>query len=84
MKLLTAVTVGLLLFNATLLAWAGVAMQRPWLLVAAGVCVVSCVLVVLAWRRYRRILAELPEDRRAMKREVESIRELLQGRHIHN
>lgn len=79
MNLLTILTVGLLLFNATLLAWAGVGMGRPWLLLAAGVCVVASVLVVLAWRRYRRILAELPDDRRAMKREVESIRELLRN-----
>lgn len=78
MKLLTAVTIGLLLFNATLLAWAGVALERPWLLVAAGVCVVSSVLVVFAWRRYRRILAELPDARREMKREAEALRELLQ------
>ena len=80
MKLLTFVTVGLLVFNATLLAWAGVGMARPWLLVAAGVCVAASVLVLLAWRRYRRILAELPDDRREMKREVESLRELLRNR----
>jgi membrane protein implicated in regulation of membrane protease activity len=79
-KLLTIVTVGLLLFNATLLTWAGVGMERPWLLVAAGVCVAASVLVVLAWRRYRRILTELPDDRREMKREVESLRELLRNR----
>jgi len=79
-KFLTFVTVGLLLFNATLLTWAGVGMERPWLLVAAGVCVAASVLVVLAWRRYRRILAELPDDRREMKREVESLRELLRNR----
>jgi len=79
-KLLTFVTVGLLLFNATLLTWAGVGMERPWLLVAAGVCVAASILVLLAWRRYRRILAELPDDRREMKREVESLRELLRNR----
>lgn len=84
MKVLTAVTVGLLLFNATLLAWAGVGMERPWLSVAAGVCVVACLLVGLAWRRYRRIRAELPDDRREMKREVESLRELLQNKNVGN
>jgi len=77
---LTLATLGLLLFNATLLAWAGVGMERPWLLVAAGVCVAASVLVVLAWRRYRRIVAELPDARREIKREVESLRELLRNR----
>jgi len=79
-KILTIVTLGLLLFNATLLAWAGVGMERPWFLVAAGVCVAASVLVVIAWRRYRRIVAELPDDRMEMKREVESLRELLRNR----
>jgi len=77
---LTLATLGLLLFNATPLAWAGVGMERPWLLVAAGVCVAASVLVVLAWRRYRRIVAELPDARREIKREVESLRELLRNR----
>ena len=80
MNFLTLATLGLLLFNATLLAWAGVGMERPWLLVAAGVCVAASVLVVLAWRRYRRIVADLPNARREMKREVESLRELLRNR----
>ncbi|HEV8264793.1 MAG TPA: hypothetical protein VGQ06_07565 [Gemmatimonadales bacterium] len=80
MKTLTAFAVGFLLLNAVLLTWTGVGMGRPWLLVAAGVCVLASVLVVLAWRRYRRILAELQDDRREMKREVESIRELLRNR----
>ena len=80
MNLLAIVTLALLLFNAILLAWAGVGMERPWLLVAAGVCVAASVLVVIAWRRYRRIVAELPDDRLAMKREVESLRDLLRNR----
>jgi len=79
-KTLTFVALGLLLFNATLLVWAGVGMERPWLLVAAGVCVAASVLVVVAWRRYRKIVAELPDDRLEMKREVESLRELLRNR----
>ncbi len=80
MNFLTLATLGLLLFNATLLAWAGVGMERPWLLVAAGVCVAASVLVGLAWRRYRRIVADLPNARREMKQEVESLRELLRNR----
>jgi membrane protein implicated in regulation of membrane protease activity len=79
-KLLTTFTVGFLLLNATLLVWAGVGMHRPWLVVAAGVFVAVSFLVVLALRRYRRIIAELQDDRREMKREVESLRELLRNR----
>jgi membrane protein implicated in regulation of membrane protease activity len=80
MKLLTTFTVGFLLLNATLLAWAGVGMHRPWLLVAAGAFVAASVLVILAWRRYHRIITELQDDRREMKREVEALRELLRNR----
>ena len=43
----------------------------------AGVCAAATVLVVLGWRRYRRAMAELADARKEMKREVESIRELL-------
>lgn len=80
MKLLTTFTVGFLLLNATLLAWAGVGMHRPWLLVAAGAFVAASFLIILAWRRYHRIVAELQDDRREMKREVEALRELLRNR----
>jgi hypothetical protein len=79
-KILTAFTVAFLLLNAMLLGWAGVGMRRPWLVVAAGVCVGVAFLVILAARRYRRIVAELQDERRDMKREVESLRELLRNR----
>jgi hypothetical protein len=42
------------------------------------VCGVLAVLVAVAWRRYRRTLAEIEAARREMRHEVESIRELLQ------
>ena len=74
MKLLTAFAVAFLLLNAVLLGWAGIGMHRPWLVVAATF------LVILAGRRYRRIVAELQDERRDMKREVESLRELLRNR----
>jgi hypothetical protein len=79
-KLLTAFAVAFLLLNAVLLGWAGIGMHRPWLVVAAGVFVAVTVLVILAGRRYRRIVAELQDERRDMKREVESLRELLRTR----
>ena len=80
MKVLTAFTVAFLLLNAILLAWAGVGMHRPWLVVAAAVCVGVSFLVILAARRYRRLVAELQDERRDMKRDVESLRELLRNR----
>ena len=80
MKILTAFAVVFLLLNAVLLGWAGIGMHRPWLVVAAGVFVAASFLVILAGRRYRRIVAELQDERRDMKREVESLRELLRNR----
>jgi hypothetical protein len=79
-KVLTAFAVVFLLLNAVLLGWAGLGMHRPWLVVAASVCVAVTFLVIFAARRYRRIVAELQDERRDMKREVESLRELLRNR----
>jgi len=83
-KLLTGFAVAFLLINAVLLGWAGLGMHRSWLVVAAGVFVAAAFLVILAARRYRRIVAELQDERRDMKREVESLRELLRSRNVHN
>jgi hypothetical protein len=77
-KFVTIFAVGFLVLDATLLAWAGVRTGRPWLLIIAAVCAAATSLPVLAWRRYRRTLAELEDDRREMKREVEELRALLQ------
>ena len=41
-------------------------------------------LVVVGWRRYRRAMSELEHDRRALRAEAESIRELLQSKHLNN
>lgn len=78
-RTLTTLAVGFLLLDAALLAWAGVGLGRPWLVAGAGGCVAAGLLVLLAWRRYRRTLAELDEARREMKREVESLRDLLRN-----
>lgn len=83
-RTLTTFAVGFLLLDAALFALAGIAFGRPWLLVAAGVCAAAGVVVIFAWRRYRRTLAELEDARREMKREVESLRELLHDHHLHN
>lgn len=81
-RTLTTFAVGFLTLDAVLLLYGGLALGRPVLTVGGAVCAVAAVLVVLGWRRYRRTLAELDAARRAMKAEVESIRELLHSRHL--
>ena len=69
----TIVAVGFLLVNAVLLA-----MIDHWLW--AGICVVVAGLVVVGWFRYRRAMEELAAARKEMKREVETLRDLLHTR----
>lgn len=80
----TTLAVGFLLLDAVLFALAAIAFSRPLLLLPAAVCAAAGALVVLAWRRYRRTLLELEEARREMKREVESLRQLLQSKNMSN
>ena len=72
-RAVTIFAVGFLLLNAVLLAMVG---HVIW----AGVCVVAAALAVIGWFRYRRAMAELADARKEMKREVESLRALLQTR----
>ena len=83
-RTLTIAAVGFLLLDAVLLAIAGLWAKRPGLLVGAGACAVAVVGVIVAWRRYRRAMEEVAAARRAMKSEVESIRDLLHQAHFHN
>ena len=83
-RALTTFTVGFLLLDGLLLAYSGVALGRHWLIFWSAVCLVAAVLVVVGWRRYRRIMSDLERDRREMRAEVESIRELLHGKHLDN
>lgn len=83
-RALTTLAVGFLLLDALLLAYGGLALGRPLLVVWGGVCLIAAVLVVLGWRRYLRILSDIDRARREMKAEVESIRELLHGKHLSN
>lgn len=69
-RAVTIVAVGFLLLNAVLLALVN---RFFW----AAVCVVAAVLTVIGWFRYRRAMAELADARKEMKREVESLRDLL-------
>jgi beta-lactamase regulating signal transducer with metallopeptidase domain len=83
-RALTTFTVGFLLLDGLLLGYSGVALGRRWLIFWSAVCLVAAVLVVVGWRRYRRVMSDLERDRRAMRAEVESIRELLHGKHLDN
>jgi len=83
-RALTTFTVGFLLLDGLLLAYGGIALGRRWLVFWAAVCLVAAVLVVLGWRRYRRVMSDLERARRDMRAEVESIRQLLQGKHLDN
>ncbi|OLB67815.1 MAG: hypothetical protein AUG85_11640 [Gemmatimonadetes bacterium 13_1_20CM_4_66_11] len=66
----TIMAVGFLLLNGVLLVMID---QIFW----AALCAIVAVLVVVGWFRYRRAMAELADARKEMKREVESLRDLL-------
>ena len=83
-RTLTTAAVGFLALDALLLGYGGVALHRPWLVLAGAACGLGAVFVLAAWRRYRRTLEELHTARQEMKQEVESIRDLLHSRHLHN
>lgn len=83
-RTLTTLAVGFLTLDAVLLGYLGVALKRVVLVGAAVVCAASAAAVVLAWRRYRRILAEVARARRAMKDEADSLRALFQRQNLHN
>lgn len=69
-RAVTILAVGFLLLDAVLFV---IVERYIW---AAG-CALAAALVLYAWRRYRRAMAELAAARREMRREAESIRELL-------
>lgn len=74
-RAVTIFAVGFLLLNATLLFL----VQRY---VLATVFAVASVLVVIGWYWYRRAMRELADARKEMKREVESLRDLLHTHHL--
>ena len=83
-RALTTAAVGFLALDAILLGYAGLTWHRPALVAGGAVCAVGVVLVIVAWRRYRRTLAELDDAQREMRQEIESIRALLHRRHLNN
>ncbi len=83
-RALTTLAVGFLALDALLLAYGGLTLGRPRLIVGGAVCLVAAVLVILGWRRYRRALSDLERARREMRAEVESIKDLLHRNHPHH
>lgn len=69
-RAVTILAVGFLLLDAVLFALVA---RYIW---AAG-CAVAAALVIVAWQRYRRAMAELAAARQDMRREAESLRDLL-------
>lgn len=69
-RAVTIFAVGFLTLDAVLFGLVG---RYIW----AGVCGAGALLVIFGWQRYRRAMAELADARREMKREVESLRQLL-------
>ncbi|MGH7538176.1 MAG: hypothetical protein ACREMF_06055 [Gemmatimonadales bacterium] len=76
--------VGFLLLDAVLLVWFGLELGRGGLVGGGIACALAAAAVVLAWRRYRRTLADVDAGRREMKAAAESIRQLLKERHLQN
>ncbi|HYL54809.1 MAG TPA: hypothetical protein VEU73_04430 [Gemmatimonadales bacterium] len=83
-RALTTFAVGFLLLDAVLLIYSGAALGRTRLVVWGVAFVVVAGLVVIGWRRYRRLMADLEQARRDMRAEIESIRALLHEKHLHN
>lgn len=75
-RVVTTFAVGFLTLDALLFALA----ER---FLPAAIFAVAAIVVILAWRRYRRAMAELADARREMKQEAESIRSLLET-HLRN
>ncbi|HKV70116.1 MAG TPA: hypothetical protein VJN62_02670 [Gemmatimonadales bacterium] len=69
--------VGFLLLDALLLGYGAITFHRVSLGVGGALCFILAVLVIHAWLKYRRILAELTAARRDMRHEVEELRELI-------
>jgi len=83
-RTLAILAIGSLSVDAVLFLYSGLSLARPALVLSGVGCALVAVLVGLSWRRYRRAIAELEQARRDMRAEVESLRDLLRGKGLHN
>jgi len=83
-RALATLAAGFLALDALLFLYSGLSLGRPGLIVSGVACSLAAVLVVLSWRRYRRAITELEQARREMQAEVQSIRDLLHSKQLHN
>jgi membrane protein implicated in regulation of membrane protease activity len=78
-RTITIVAFSLMALNAVLLAYGAAAFDTPRLFVPAALCAFAAVGVAVAWRWYRRNLAELDAAGPELKRELDELRELLRS-----
>jgi len=83
-RALTTLAVGFFSLDAILLAYLGFTLKRLVLVIGAALCAAGAAAVIVAWRRYRTLVAEIAQARRAMKEEADSLRALLQGQNLNN
>ncbi len=83
-RALNTFTIGFLLLDALLFVYSGFALHRTMNVVWGAVCVLVAAVVLVLWRRYRRAMLDLERDRRELRAEAESIRDLLHSKHLHN
>lgn len=83
-RTLTTFATGFVLLDALLLTYGGIALHRMILVAWGGVFFLAAALIVVGWRRYRRRMQDLERERYELRAEVESIRDLLHGIHLHN
>jgi hypothetical protein len=76
-RVATVVAVGALGLDGLLLLGAGSWSDSTGLVLGGVTCLLLAGLVLLGWRRHRRIAAELAEARRELRQEVESLRQLI-------
>jgi len=80
----TTLAVGFMLLDAVLLILIGVWLDVPLAIALGGVFALLAGALRWWYRRYRRLLAELNAARMDMKREAESIRDLLKRANFNN